>query len=224
MNVNTRSIKKTLIKKVNQSLKGAVTIEYVLIFPFVIFCVFILIFIGLIFYQQALLQSVVSENAQNCALLWGYDLNKLNMTEGVTNTESYLSEDLYWHIFSKADRKKLLLQNYIRNEINKRSILKPSHDVDVEVVFHNYFLIQKVGLKAEMAYKLPCDNFIRSLGLSGDIKIQTYSEAVIQDPKEFIHNVDYILKIYEESGASNWVKEKCKSLLDSLNKIRSFFD
>lgn len=223
MNVNTRILKSIFINHLKKSCKGALTVEYALIFPIVIFCVLILIYIGFVLYQQALLQSVVSENVQNCAFLWGYDLDKLKLQEGITSKESYLSEGLYWHIFSGADNKKTLLQEKIKNEIKKRSILKPSDDVDVEVIFHNYFLIQKVGLKAEMACKLPCKSFFESMGLSGDIQFHAYSEMVIHDPKEFIHNVDYILQIYEESGAGNWVREKCKPLLDSLNSIKNTF-
>ncbi|NLY18618.1 MAG: pilus assembly protein [Clostridiaceae bacterium] len=224
MGENKGPIRRFLINHFKKSCKGAVTVEYALIFPPVIFCVFILIFIGLVFYQQALLQSVVSENVQNCALLWGYDFNKLELQEGIVNKESYLSEELYWHIFSKADRKKLILQDNIRKQMKKRSILKPSGDVDVEVSFHNYFLVQKVGFKAEMAYKLPFESLIRFFGLPDNIKIRAYSEIVIHDPKEFIHNVDYMLQIYEESGAGELIREKCKPLLDALNKIKSFIN
>ena len=39
--------------------KGAVTVEYVLVFPIVILCVVIIIQIGLLYYQQALFQDVV---------------------------------------------------------------------------------------------------------------------------------------------------------------------
>jgi len=163
MNVNTRPLRHIFFNYIKNSRKGAVTIEYALIFPIVILCVFILMFIGLVFYQQALLQSVVSENVQNCAFLWGYDFNSLKMNEGITGKKSYLSEDLYWQIFSKADRKKSILRENIMHEIKKRSILKPSGDVNVEIVYHNYFLVQKVGFKAEMAYKMPCEGFLDPL-------------------------------------------------------------
>lgn len=203
--------------------KGAVTIEYALVFPVVIICVAILVYVGLIYYQQALLHSVISENAQNYALLWGYDLGELNTGEGITNADTYLSEGLYWQVFSQSEKKKLALQKSIKNEIEKRSILEPSREIEVEVIYRTYFILQKVGLKANMTYKLPADKFLKSLELSGEIQICSYSEITVNDPKEFIHNVDYLLQIYEESGASTWVNEKCKPLIDSLSKIKAFF-
>lgn len=208
---------------IGKGCKGAVTIEYALVFPVVIICVAILVYVGLIYYQQALLHSVVSENAQNYALLWGYDLGELNTGEGITNADTYLSEGLYWQVFSQSEKKKLALQKSIKNEIEKRSILAPSREIEVEVIYRTYFILQKVGLKANMTYKLPADKFLKSLGLSGEIQICSYSEITVNDPKEFIHNVDYLLQIYEESGASTWVNEKCKPLIDSLSKIKAFF-
>lgn len=216
--------KRFLVTHMIKSCKGAVTVEYALIFPVVIVCVMMLIYIGLVYYQQALLQSVVSENSQNYALLWGYDFSELNTREGITSIKTYRSEGLYWHVFPSVEKKKMILQDNVRNEISKRSILMPSREVEVEVVYQNYFFVQKVGIKADMAYKLPVYGLLKSLGLSGDIQICAYSEIAAHDPKEFIHNVDYSLQIFEESGASDWIKEKCKPLINALNKIKTFFN
>jgi hypothetical protein len=60
-------------------------------------------------------------------------------------------------------------------------------------------------------------------GLSGDIRLQAYSETTVHDPKEFIQNVDYLLQIYEETGAKDWVQEKCKPLADTLKQIKEYF-
>ncbi len=223
--IHSNVTRKPFIARMKNSRKGAVTIEYALVFPVVIICIMILLYIGLIYYQQALLQSVVSENAQNCALLWGYDFDTLDTGEGITSMEAYQSEGLYWHVFSDASPKKDMLQEGIKDELLKRSILKPSKDVEVEVIFHNYLIVQKVGFKADITYKLPfADGLLKVLGQSEGIKLSAYSEITVYDPKEFIHNVDYLLQIYDESGASDWVKEKLEPVKNSLNKIKGFIN
>lgn len=211
------------IKPQPKSCKGAVTIEYALVFPIVIICIIMLIYFGLVYYQQALLQSIVSENLQNCSLLWGYNPEKLNIREGITDREAYLSEGLYWHLFSGSNRKKAVLQENIRREFIGQSIIKPTKDIDIEVNYRNYVLIKKIELKAYTSYKLPFGAFFKSIGLPGDITVTASSETTVQDPKEFIQNMDYLLQIYEETGARDWVMEKCKPLVDSLGKIKDLF-
>jgi hypothetical protein len=211
------------IKKIRHSRHGAITIEYAVIFPLVIFVVMLLVYIGLVYYQQALLQSVVTANAQDWALLWGYDAQKVHPGEGILGAEGYNSEALYWHIFPEANPKKENIRNAILRDYERKSILKSSRDVQVEVSFKNYLLFQKVDIKATAIYTMPMKGFFQAVGLTGDFTLQAFSEISVHDPKEFIHNVDYLLQIYDESGAKDWVMEKCKPLMDSLKKVKDYF-
>lgn len=202
---------------------GAMTVEYALIFPLVLFVLMLLIYFGLLYYQQALLQSVVSTNTQNWAFLWGYDARKVNPGEGVLTGEGFLSEGLYWQLFSGAAGKKEIIQEAILKEYYGKSLLKPSREVLVDVTYENYLIIQNVGIRVTAEYPSPMKGLFQAVGLSGDIKLQAYSEMTIHDPKEFIHNVDFLLQIYEESGAKDWVQEKCKPLTDALKKVKDYF-
>jgi hypothetical protein len=91
--------------KVRSSDNGAMTIEYAVIFPFVIFVVMLLVYFGMVYYQQALLQSVVTGKTQDWAFLWSYDAEKVQHGEGILSRDEYGSEGLYWQVFSGADRK-----------------------------------------------------------------------------------------------------------------------
>jgi hypothetical protein len=199
------------------------TVEHAVIFPFVIFIVMLLVYFGLIYYQHALLQSVVAGSTQNWALLWGFDAQKVQPGEGVLSLEGYDSEGLYWQMFSGADRKKEIIRTAIREEYERKSLLRSSQDIQVEVSFENFIIFQKVGVKVTAAYPMPMKGFFRAIGLSGDFTLQAFSETSVHDPKEFIQNVDFLLQIYEESGAKDWVMEKCKPLTDSLKKVRDYF-
>lgn len=199
------------------------TIEYAVIFPIVIFIVLLLVYFGLIYYQQALLQSVTARNTQDWAFLWGFDAEKVQPGEGIFNFEGYSSEGLYWQIFSGVNRKKEIIRSAIREEYERKSLLRSSRDVQVDVSFENCLITQKVGVKVTAAYPLPMKGFFQAVGLPGELTLQAFSETTVHDPKEFIQNVDYLLQIYEESGAKDWVMEKCKPLTDSLKKIRNYF-
>ncbi|NLN63961.1 MAG: pilus assembly protein [Clostridiaceae bacterium] len=202
---------------------GAVTIEYALVFPLVIFSVMILIYLGMVYYQQALLQSIVSEQTQNWAFLWGYDANEVQQHGGVLSREGYQSEGLYWHIFSNPESKKEIIRNTIAEDYQRRSLLKSDRGLEVHVTYDNYFIYQKVGVQVTATYSSPIKGLFQVVGLSGDISVKASCETTLHDPKEFIHNVDYLLQIYEESGAQNWVQEKLKPLQNSLKKMKDYF-
>jgi hypothetical protein len=203
---------------------GAMTVEYAVIFPFVIICVMILIYLGLMFYEQAVLMSVAGENVQNWALLWGFDPNTIQAEEGITSHDSYISKGLYWQLFaSDITDKKNFVQNSIREDLKRRSILKKAKEVEVDVNYQNYVIYQMVGVKVTACYPLPLKGLLKHFGLSGDIKLQAYSKTSVHDPKEFIHNADYLLQLYEETGAKDWFGEKCKPLVDSLKKIKEYY-
>ncbi len=209
--------------KTGHSQMGVMTVEYAIIFPFVILIVMLLIYLGMIYYQQALLQSVVSKNTQDWAFLWGYDAQKIQPGEGILNREGYGSEGLYWQVFSGAKQKKEIISNAILEEYTEKSLLKSNRKIQVAVIYENYVIFHQVGVKAVAIYPMPMKGLFRAFGLPGDITLQASSETTVHDPREFIQNVDLLLQFYEESGAKEWVMEKCKPLTDSLKKLKDQF-
>lgn len=202
--------------------KGAVTIEYVLVFPFVILCVIIIIQIGLLYYQKALFQSLVGESIQNWAMLWGYDTGRVDAEKGITDRKAYESEGLYWHIFSGAGSKKTNFEEDIERLLFESSIIKPKNGIKAEVTYTNYVIAQKIEVHVFAVYPSPCGKLLQLIGFPDEIMIETYYETIMNDPKEFINNVDYLLQIYNESQVKDLVESFCEPLVESLKKIKDY--
>lgn len=202
---------------------GAVTVEYAIIFPIVIICILILIYLGMLYYQQCLMQSVVTESARNLAFLWGYDPYEVDMKNGITSRNTYVDEELYRNVFSDTDKRKKKAAQTVQNELMLKSVIKPPDGFDVEVTYHSLLICKKIGISAKATYPLPFKGFFKLIGSSGYVLMETYSETAINDPREFIQNVDYLLQIYEESGTKARMEQKCKHLVDTLQKIRDYF-
>lgn len=203
---------------------GGVTVEYAIIFPIVILCILFLIYIGIIYYEQSLIQAIVNENIQSCAFLWGYSWEDIDIKDGLKDVNTYTSKQLYQQIFSDSKKKKEEAIELIKEEIAKKSIIKPTEEMDVEIKYNNYLLYKKVDISVKLAYPLPFKGLLESIGLLGDISIQAHSEMIINDPKEFMQNIDYVCQAYDETGVKDWVTEQCKPLADSLKKIKGYFE
>lgn len=202
---------------------GYVTVEYAVIFPIVIVCLLLLIYLGMLYYQQSLLQSVVSENVQNLALLWGYNLQHAEMRSGIEDRDTYLNEELYWQIFSNPDERKKKAVETVKNDYLAKSIIKPSGNIDVQIEYTNLLVHKKVGIRARTSYPMPFKGFFKLVGFPEGVIIDVYSETIINDPAEFIQNVDYLLQLYEETGAKDWVEDKFKPLANTLKEIKDYF-
>lgn len=199
---------------------GAVTVEYAVVFPVVIICIMLLIYIGMLYYQQCLIQSVVSRNVRSMALLWGYDPEKVDINEGVTDKYAYVNESLYWQLFTDVNSRKEKTVRSVQDELTGKSVIRPPEGFDIEVKYTDFLIYKKVGIRVRATYPLPFANLFRLAGSSGCIRIDAYSETLINDPRDFMENIDYILQIYEESGASEKIAAKLKPLADALQSVK----
>jgi len=202
---------------------GAVTVEYAVVFTIVIICILILVYVGMLYYQQCLMQAVVSENVRSLAFLWGFDPGSIDMKAGLTGKDAYVDESLYWHIFTDTDKRKNKAAQAVQNELMSKSVIKPHGGFDVEVTFRNLIIHKRVGISAKAVYSMPFKRFFEYLGSSGYVMIKAHCETTINDPQDFIQNTDYLIQIYEESGFKDRVLEKLEPLVNTLQKIKDYF-
>lgn len=217
--MKTGIINRFFIKKHN---KGAVTVEYAVIFPVVVICILILIYIGMLFYQQCMMQSAVNRYVRSLAHLWGYNPDNVDYEAGISKKETYLDEELYWHLFADTQKRAKKATESVRNELMAKSIIRPKAGFDVQVTYSNVIISKKIGINARAVYPLPFRKIFELLGSSGYVTIEAYGETSISDPPEFIRNTDYLLQIYEESGAKKLVLEKLEPLADVLGRLTDF--
>lgn len=201
---------------------GAVTVEYAIVFPVVIICVMVLVYLGMLCYQQCLMQSAVNEYVQDQAFLWGFAPDGIDMKAGIKSKDAYIDEELYWHIFTDVDKRKKKAVQSLQYELMSKSVIKPHNGFDVEVAYSNFLVYKKIGINAKAMYPLPFKGLFELFGLPGYVLIEAYDETAITDPQEFMQNIDYLLQIYDESGAKDWVKEKCEPLISTLQKIKKY--
>ncbi|AGC68427.1 TadE-like protein [Thermoclostridium stercorarium subsp. stercorarium DSM 8532] len=218
--MSKRFLKQDFVKK---QCRGAVTVEYAVIFPIVIVCIFIIIHIGMLYYQHCLMQTVASKCVRSMALLWGYDPDEINIETGITDRNAYVSEALYWQLITDKNKRGEKAAQAVLNELMSKSVIKPSGGFDVEMTYNNYIIFKKIGLCIRADYVLPFGDLLELVGLPGRTRMEVYSETMVHDTQDFIQNTDYLLQIYEESGARNWVEEKVEPLLNSLKNIKKYF-
>lgn len=192
--------------------RGYITVEASLIMPFVILSLAALIYMGLILYQRAQIQSVADMSAEAGAAAW----RSPGADTGTGRTAGPGSENggLYWRL-ADADRDEKLEKaaRYAEKSLEKGRLLKPVNS-NVEARIKDYLAYKKLELSVDNTYELPFGRLLRIFGASGDFRINVVSEAVIDDPVEFRRNVDFAADLEKE------LEDRFPGLKDMRGKTR----
>lgn len=192
--------------------KGSFTVEAAIVFSVVFILITALVYLFIIMYQYAFLQSVVDQaaNVGGCYYCnqYGDDYN------------SKLNSNLYWRTFDKeASYKKAQLNNYISESLKKIII-------DSNIYFDNStsykFLLKQVNVNIEAQYPLLIGNMFKIFGIPTTIDIKAQSNSPMCDNAEFVRNMDLVIDIKNciSNSDNKWIGKgsKVNDVLDKLIK------
>ncbi|MDQ2085706.1 pilus assembly protein [Herbivorax sp. ANBcel31] len=191
-----------MYSKILKNKKGSLTVEATIVVPVVIFTLIALILIGEFLYQQSYIQSVADRTACRGAEVWNNPSK--DMIKAQILKDNMKDVCLYWRIplleSSEAkDKKRSKIEEYTKYLMTNASILgKPdSLDVTAEMA-EDYIIYKKIRVTVKAEYKNPFAPILRPFGLKDTIIIKTHSEAVVNEPVEFIRTTDFALDIVRE--------------------------
>ena len=190
--------------------KGSFTVEASIVFSVVFLLVAALVYIFIIMYQYAFLQST----ANKASNFGGYYYSE----KYGTDYNSKLTSDLYWRILdTKAQLKKDELNKYISNSLEKSL-------VDLVIYSDNSlshkFLLNQLNIRIETQYPLPIGNMFEKIGLPSTLKMRAEANSNIYDNAEFVRNLDIVTDIKKciSNSDNKWIGKDSK-VNDVLEKL-----
>ncbi len=190
--------------------RGSFTVEVAIVFSVVFMLVAALVYIFMIMYQYAFLQSSANK-ASNVGEY--YYSNKYG-----TECNSKINSDLYWRMFdTKASNKKKLLNKYIFQSLEK-SIVDVDGYSDNSISYK--FLLKQLNIRIETQYPLPIGNMFEMFGLPSTIKMRAEANSNIHDNAEFVRKLDIITDIKKciSNSDNKWIGKESK-VNDVLEKL-----
>lgn len=210
--------------KLLSNTKGSLTVEAALVFPVVLLVIFSMIFMCVLLYQSAYLQTTADQIAQISALNWNNTkrIEALNNKNIPISTTTYLEGDLYWHLYDRDKTTKIKsIRDYAiaklkyGNMIN--GMLSTQDKVDIKV--KNYVVYREINITLKDSYKLPFSGFFKSFGLKEAYTIEKKSKAVINENTEFIRNVDFMADTADQLGVLDDIKASMEKVKDNVYKF-----
>ncbi|TYQ16129.1 UNVERIFIED_CONTAM: TadE-like protein [Acetivibrio alkalicellulosi] len=222
-----------MLLKLFKSKRGTTTIEASIIVPVVLLTVIALIYMCMLLYQKSHMQSVANYIAANGAAMWENGDKDLVMQ--LATIEQKNTTKPYWRIFDIEKRKKENKVNYYGNYYLKNNrLLAPTKEPEIKAELHNQIIYKKLIITINCSYNIPMSGFLKVLGLKSEYVVEVKGESVINEPAEFIRNIDYLAEIGENvagsidsktGGKINSIKDEVESTLAKFTgKLKEFLE
>lgn len=211
-----------LTEKVKVS-RGSVTVEAAVIVPTIILSIIAVIYIGLLLYQKASIQSAAEMSAEAGAAAWVSGVSEIGTNRMAP--EEFEKIKLYRRIFDSSKETRLSsIEAYALYLSSQNEIIKPAV-TEAEAVIKNYILFKRIEVTVSKHYSIPMGNFLKIFGTSGELTITSVAVASIDEPSEFIRNTDYILDIGRTIENNNpEIKNLADQTRNALNIMKSKLD
>lgn len=188
--------------------KGSFTVEASIVFSVVFLLVAALVYVFIIMYQYAFLQSVANQAANAGAY---YYVNQYDV--------DYISKsNLYWRIFdTESDEKKSKINSFIAKKLDL-SILKSTRNIDNDTTYK--FLLEHLDISIEDQYSLPIGNLFSVFGIPKTLNLKAEAISPLDDNAEFVRNLDTVIDIKNclINSDNKWIGKGSK-VNDVIDKI-----
>ncbi len=205
----TVSEKNTLLSRYF-NVKASFTLEASLIFSIFFLLLTALVYVFILLYQHADLQSVTCQTANRGAQYYVKQL--ASKSKWPTNT------GLYWRILDGEGEVK---SKHIEEETLKNSQFSIiNSEVCVKISTSYIYLLRQLKVEYEKRYSLPVGDLLNIFGIPSKLVLRTSVTCPLEDNAEFIRNMDMITDIKNclVNKDNKWIggSEKINETIDNL--------
>jgi hypothetical protein len=210
---------RSLLKKQNNAgEKGSITVEASIIIPLVILSISAALYIGMLLYQKALLQSAAEEAAGAGAAVWA---------SGTAALESYRPDRgsdgfrLYRRIYDSGREARLReIEEYAVSLASRNELIK-SESITAEATVRDHVIYRKLEVSLCKYFSLPLGKFMRIFGGSDSVRITAKAAATVNEPAELIRNADFIIDIEKKlEGKFPGLKKAGEKIRETMNDMK----
>ena len=198
--------------------RGSLTVEAVILFPIIFICLYAIIYLSILLYENSVASAEATRAANRAASYWSFIDNSgcTALQTGEVSAESlitplnYYSRSPYRFVFetidtiSNSSKRQENTRRYAYSVINGIQFNKyqdnPSAGGNnaapgVTVSVTHGFLTSYVSVEVQRHYLNPLGSFLMPVGVKEKQDYTAKAQSVITNPSEFIRNYDLIYDI-----------------------------
>ena len=210
------------IKKRLKVQDGYLTIETTMVFSVLFFSLILILFVGMVMYQNVNLQSIAVQASERGSVV--YSSRVADMTTGVKTLDDFLIRDPYRNVpfmdgGSKEDYASII-NTYINGRMGRRDIIrgevKNSGDyVEVE----DYLIEKRIKVNIRSDYQMPVNSIAEMFGRKGPFTVDTTAVSAVIDSPDFVRNVDLAMDVIRQTDVFDGAQNGYQKIKDGLTSV-----
>lgn len=191
------------------------TVESVFVVPTILISIMILIFMGIVMYQQAAFYSLAASSSSRASIV--FTTCSKDLETGAVSYDDFKTRYPYRYLFDgQAQDKISVLNQYVADNVRQGEAYM-GIDKTGSYASRKGVLFKKLYVKINMDYNNPIRALAKSFGIGDLFKVDIMVSSPVSEPVELIRNVDLagdLLNTYA-SGAM----EKLKGIKSKAEEI-----
>lgn len=211
-----------VMKRIAPNQDGYLTVEITMIFSVLFFSLILIMFIGIVLYQEVNLQSLAVKASERGSVI--YSSRVSDMSTGIKTLEDFNIRDPYRNVpFMDSQNKedyKALLDAYICANLGSYDVItgEISNSGNYTVVEDN-LITKKIRVTIQSSYKMPVDSVAEMFGKRGPFSVNTTAVSAVVDSADFVRSVDLAMDAAAQTSVFNSAQDAYNKIRDALDKV-----
>lgn len=200
---------------------GYLTIEISIIFSALFFSLLLILFIGMVLYQEVNLQSLAIQASERGSVV--YSSRVSDMTTNKKEPADFKIRDPYRNVPFMDGGKKgeytSLVNKYVAARLGKRDIISGQNKnggsyTEVE----DYLIAKRVKVNIRSSYQMPGGSIPEMFGHKGPFDVDTTAVSAVVDAPDFVRNIDIVMDVASQTKAFGTVQNGYNKIKEAIQK------
>lgn len=202
--------------------EGYMTIEITMIFTVIFFSLLLIMFMGMVLYQEVNLQSLTVQASERGSVI--YSSRVSDMSTGIKTLEDFENRDPYRNVpFMDGGAKedyRSLVNNYVAGNLGKRDVIKGTvNNSGNYVIVQDYLVAKKIKVNIQTGYEMPIGSIAEMFGHEGPFDVNTTAVSVVADAPDFVRNVDIASDVVKSTSIFGDVQNGYNKIREAVQRL-----
>lgn len=223
---NAKQKKKGKLWAAGKKNDGYMTIEMIMIFPVIFFSLLLILFMGIVLYQEVNLQSLAVRASERGAVT--YSSRVSDLTTNIKTLEDFKERDPYRNLPLMDQGKKAeyiaLINTYVDTYMGNQNLLLSSEGKNAGsyAKIQDYLIVKRVKVNIQTDYHSPVDAIAEMFGQKGVFNVNTTAVSAVVDAPEFVRNADIVTDVIKQTKVFGTVENGYNKIREAVEWIEKF--
>lgn len=212
---------KRFFNSVQHKNDGYLTIELSMVFSVLFLSLILILFIGMVLYQEVRLQSLAVQASERGSVV--YSSRVADMTTNSKTLADFKIRDPYRNVPFMDGGKKgeyaSLVNRYVAGQIGGGNIIYGENaNGGSYTKIEDYLIAKRVKVNIRTGYRMPGNGIPEQFGHKGPFDVDTTAVSAVTDSPDFVRNIDIITDVAKQSKVFDTVQDGYNKIREALQK------